>query len=72
LDDICDEKLIEQEGYYLPDECSETVQMDICEASMYIYGEGHNDTNSQENVTHIRGFVNRPKNKGDSDKEKEK
>jgi hypothetical protein len=28
--------------------------------------------NSQENVAQTRGFVNRPKNKGDSDKEKQK
>jgi hypothetical protein len=51
LDDVCDEKLTEQEGYYLPDECSETVQMDGCEASMYIYGEGDNDPNSQEKMS---------------------
>jgi hypothetical protein len=42
--------------------------MDECKASMYIYGEGDNDPNLQENVAHTRGFVNRPKNKGDSDK----
>ena len=46
--------------------------MDGCETSMYISGEGDNDPNSQENVTWTRGFVNRPKNKGDVDKEKEK
>jgi hypothetical protein len=39
---------------------------------MYIYGEGEYDPNSQEDVTQTRGFVNRPKNKGDSDKEKQK
>jgi hypothetical protein len=72
LDDVYDEQLIEQENYYLPDESSETVQMDRCETSMYIFGEGDNDPNSQENVTQTRGFVNRPKNKGDSDKEKQK
>jgi hypothetical protein len=44
--------------------------MDGCEMSMYIFGEGENDPNSQENVAQTRGFVNRPKNKGDSDKEK--
>jgi hypothetical protein len=70
--DVCDERLTEQECYYLLDECSETVQMDGCEASMYIYGEGENDPNSQENIAKKRGFVNRPKNKGNSDKEKQK
>jgi hypothetical protein len=64
--------LTEKEDYYLPDECSETVYMDECEASMYIYEEGKNDPNSQENVAQTRVFVNRPKNKGDFDKEKEK
>jgi hypothetical protein len=39
---------------------------------MYIFGEGDNDPYSQENVAQTRGFVNRPKNKGDSHKEKEK
>jgi hypothetical protein len=72
LDDVYDEQLIEQEIYYLPDESSETVQMDGCEMSMYIFGEGDNDPNSQENVAQTRGFVNRPKNKGDSDKGKRK
>jgi hypothetical protein len=43
LDDVYDEQLIEQENYYLPDESSETVQMDGCETSMYIFGEGDND-----------------------------
>jgi hypothetical protein len=46
--------------------------MDGCETSMCILGEGDNDPNSQENVTLTRGFVNRPKNKGEYDKEKEK
>jgi hypothetical protein len=40
--------------------------------SMYIFGEGDNDPNLQENYAHSRGFVNRPKNKGDPDKEKQK
>jgi hypothetical protein len=70
LDDVYDKKLIEQENYYLPDESYETVQMDKCNMSMYIFGEGDNDPKSQENVAQMRGFVNRPKNKGDSDKEK--
>jgi hypothetical protein len=50
--------------------------MDRCETSMYIFEEGDNDPNSQENVAQTRGFVNRPKNKGDyvkdNQKEKEK
>jgi hypothetical protein len=50
LDDVYEEQLIEQENYYLPDESSEIVQMDRCETSMYIFGEGDNDPNSQENV----------------------
>jgi hypothetical protein len=72
LDDVYEEKSTKKEGYYLLDECSETVQMDGCEAFMYIYEEGENDPNSQENVAQTRGFVNIPKNKGDSDKEKQK
>jgi hypothetical protein len=39
---------------------------------MYIFGEGDNDPYSQENIAQTGGFVNRPKNKGDSHKEKEK
>jgi hypothetical protein len=72
LDDVYDEQLIEEEGFYLPNESSETMHMDGCETSMYICGEGDNDPNSQENVFQTRGFVNRPKNKGDSDQEKKK
>jgi hypothetical protein len=72
LDDDYDEQLIEQENYYSPDERSETVQMDGCETSMYIFGEGDNDPKLQENVAHTSGFVNRPKNKCDTNKEKEK
>jgi hypothetical protein len=68
LDDVCDEKSTEKEGYYSPNECSETLHMDGWEAPMYIYREGGNDPNLQENVAQTRGFVNRPKNKGDSDK----
>jgi hypothetical protein len=46
--------------------------MDGCETSMYIFEEGDNDPNSQENVTQTRGFVNRSKNKNDSEKENQK
>jgi len=46
--------------------------MDGCETSMCIFEEGENDPKSQENITETRGFVNIPKNKGDSDKEKDK
>jgi hypothetical protein len=46
--------------------------MDRSETSMYIFGEGDNDPNLQENVAQKRGFVNKPNNKGDSEKEKEK
>jgi len=35
--DIYDEKMVEQENYYSPDERSEIVQMDRCEKSMYIF-----------------------------------
>jgi hypothetical protein len=48
------------------------MQTDGCETSMYIFGEGENDPKSQENVAQTRGFVNKPKNKGNSDKEKQK
>ena len=60
--------MVEQGDYYLPNESFETVHMDRCEMSMYIFEEGDNDPDSQENVAQTRGFVNRPKNKGDSDK----
>jgi hypothetical protein len=66
LDGVYDEQLIKQEKY--TDESSKTMQMDRCKTSMYIFGEGYNDPNSQENVSQIIGFVNRPKNKCDSDK----
>ena len=46
LDDVYDEKLIEQENYYSPDESSEIVKMDGCEMPMYIFEEGDNDPNS--------------------------
>jgi hypothetical protein len=72
MDDVYNEKLTEQENYYLLDESSETMQMDGCDMSMYIFGEGGNDPKSQENVSQTRGFVNRPKNKGDSEKENQK
>jgi hypothetical protein len=72
LDDVYDEKLIGQGNYYSPDEISEMVKMDGCKTSMHIFGEGNNDPNLQENVAQTRGFVNRPKNKGDFDKEKQK
>jgi hypothetical protein len=51
LDDVYDEKMVEQGNDYLPDESSETVQMDGCETSMYIFEEGDNDPDSQENVS---------------------
>jgi hypothetical protein len=72
LDDVYDEQMVEQEKYYSPDESFETVQMDGCEMSMYIFEEGNNDHNSQENVAQTRGFVNRSKNKNDSKKENQK
>jgi hypothetical protein len=72
MDDFYDEQLIEQENYYSPDESSENVQMDGCKTSMYIFEEGDNDPNSQENVAQTRGFVNRPINKGDFGKENQK
>jgi hypothetical protein len=71
-DDVYNEQSIEKENYYSPDESSETVQMDGCETSMYIFEEGDNDPKSQENVTHKRGFVNIPKNKCDYDQENQK
>jgi hypothetical protein len=46
LDDVYDKQLVEQENYYSPDESIETVYMDECETSMYIFEEGDNDPNS--------------------------
>jgi hypothetical protein len=72
IDDVYDEKIVKQENCYSPDESSETVQMDGCETSMYIFEEGNNDPNLQENVSQTRGFVNRSKNKNESEKENQK
>jgi len=46
--------------------------MDRCETSMYIFEEGNNDLDSQENVSQTWEFVNKSKNKNDYEKEKEK
>jgi hypothetical protein len=46
--------------------------MDGCETSMYIFEEGDNNPNLQGNVTQKKGFVNRSKNKNDSEKEIQK
>jgi hypothetical protein len=51
LDDVYDEKMVEKENYYLPNESYETLQMDGCETSMYIFEEGDNDPESWENVS---------------------
>jgi hypothetical protein len=40
LDDVYDEKLIEQEIYSLLDEIYKTIQMDGYNMTMYIFGEG--------------------------------
>jgi hypothetical protein len=50
-DDIYNEKLVEKGNDYLPDESFENVQMDGCETSMYIFEEGENDPDSQDNVS---------------------
>jgi hypothetical protein len=50
LEDVYDDKLIEKENYYSPDEISETVYMDGWKTPMYIFEEGYDDPNSQENV----------------------
>jgi hypothetical protein len=54
LDDVYDEKMVEKENYYSPNESFETIQMDGCETSMYIFEEGNNDPNSEENVVQTR------------------
>jgi hypothetical protein len=51
LDDVYDEKMVKQENYYFPDEISENVQMDRCKTSMYIFEEGDNDPDLQENIS---------------------
>jgi hypothetical protein len=65
LDDVYDEKMVEQGNDYLLDESYKTVQMDGCETSMYIFEEGHNDPDSQENVAQTCVFVNKSKNEND-------
>jgi hypothetical protein len=72
LDEPYDEQIYEQENDYLPDENFKPVQMDGCEMSMYIFEEGENDPDSQENVSQKWEFVNKYKNKYDYEKEKEK
>jgi hypothetical protein len=72
LDDAYDEKMVDKENYYSPDESFETVQMEGCDTSMYIFEEGDNDPKSQEKFAQTRGFVNRSKSKNDSEKEKKK
>jgi hypothetical protein len=37
LDDVYDEQMVEKGNYYLPNESFESVQMDGCETSMYIF-----------------------------------
>jgi hypothetical protein len=37
LDDVYDEKMVEKERYYSPDEIYEIVKIDRCETSMYIF-----------------------------------
>jgi hypothetical protein len=37
LDDVSDEKMVEKENYYSSDESSETVHMEGCETSVYIF-----------------------------------
>jgi hypothetical protein len=64
--------MVDKENYYSPDESFETVQMEGCDTSMYIFEEGDNDPNSQEKFAQTRGFVNRSKSKNDSEKEKKK
>jgi hypothetical protein len=39
---------------------------------MYIFEEGDNDPNSQENVAQTRRFVNRSKHKNEFEKENQK
>jgi hypothetical protein len=71
LDDIYDEQIVEQGNDYLLDESFETIQVDGCEMSMYMFEEGDNGPDSQYNATETRAFVNKSKNKDDSGKEKE-
>jgi hypothetical protein len=51
LDEPYNEHIVEQENDYLPEEIFEPVQMDGCETSMYIFEEGEDDPDSQENVS---------------------
>jgi hypothetical protein len=64
--------MVEQGKYYSPDESYEIVHMEGCEMSMYIFEEGDNDPESQENVAQTRAFVNKYKNKNDIESENEK
>jgi hypothetical protein len=72
LDEPYNEQIVEQENDYLPEEIFEPVQTDGCETSMYIFEEGEDDPDSQENVSQTRAFVNKSKSKDNSEKDKEK
>jgi hypothetical protein len=72
LDEPYNEKMVEPENDYMPEEIFESVQMDGCETSMYIFEEDENDPISQENVVQTWALVNKSKNKENSEKEKEK
>jgi len=50
LDDVYDEKLIEQENYYSLDKSSKTIHMERCEMPIHIFKEGYNTPNSRESV----------------------
>ena len=72
LDELYNEQIVEQENDYLPEENFEPIQKDGCEMSMYIFKEGDDDLDSQENVAQKRAFVNKSKSKDYSKKDKEK
>jgi hypothetical protein len=50
LEEAYDEQVIEQEADYIQEEILESVEMDGCETSMYIFEENEENNISQDNV----------------------
>jgi hypothetical protein len=72
LEEAYDEQVIEQEADYIQEEILESVEMDGCETSMYIFEENEENNISQDNVVQTRAQSNKSKPKENIEKEKEK
>jgi hypothetical protein len=72
LDEAYDEQIIDQGVDYIQEEILESVQMDECESSMYIFEEDEENNISQDNVVQTWTQANKFKPKENIEKEKEK